>query len=51
MGFSLGPCSNPSQASCVCAADVFCCMDWDQTCADYYDGSTGHCGSSGTCGP
>jgi len=49
--FANGPCQNTSVESCVCGADSFCCTDWDQACVEQYDGSTGHCGPSGTCGP
>ena len=49
--FQNGPCQNTTNQSCACSSDPFCCTDWDQTCSNIYDGSTGHCGPSATCGP
>ncbi len=48
-GWEFGPCWVPTHEACVCKEDVFCCSDWDGTCADIYDGSQGSCGASGTC--
>ena len=49
--FQNGPCQDTSAETCSCNNDPYCCTDWDQTCVDIYDGSTGHCGPAATCGP
>lgn len=34
VGHEGGGCSDSACEACVCAADSFCCNEWDQTCAD-----------------